>query len=146
MQFYENKIFEMARRFNQLNVVERMGVMSKSEGIVLQVIIDISEGEEGCRVSDIAKALEVSAPAISRTLKKLREKEFIGSVINEKDRRNTYITVTELGKTSLERDLSKMNSLMEAVKKDLTEEELTEFRRIYDKIYESFKKRLDEME
>ena len=146
MQFYENKIFVMARKFNQLNAIERMGVMPKSEGFVLQVIINISEGEKGCRVSDIAKALEVSVPAISRTLKKLREKEFIESIINEKDRRNTYITITNKGRTSLERDLSKMNSLMKAVKKDLTEEELKEFCRIYDKIYESFKKRLDEIE
>lgn len=140
----ENKMFEMTRKFKQLNIAEKLGLIPQSEMIVLQTVIGLSEnGEKSCRVSDIARKLMVSPPAISRTIKKLREKQYVECIINEADRRNTYIAVTETGTKALISDMKKMNAFTKNVMSHLSEEEIEKFQDIYNKIYEGIKEELE---
>lgn len=57
-----------------------------------------TDGEEGIFVSELAKKLRVSAPAASRMLRNLEEKDLIRREVDRGDRRNTYVYLTEKGR------------------------------------------------
>lgn len=58
--------------------------------------------ESPLSVSKLAKLVRVSAPSISRSLKGMEEKGYIIRKIDSKDRRNSYVELTDYGKSTLE--------------------------------------------
>lgn len=52
-------------------------------------------------VSKLAKLVRVSTPSISRSLKGMEEKGYISRKIDTKDRRNSYVELTDFGETTL---------------------------------------------
>ena len=86
--------------------------ISHSEFCLLNIILD---GKDGITVSEIASELDVTPPAVSRSLKSLESR---GLVIRETDllnRRNTMVRLTESGLDFLEKSRKQMDGLMEYV-------------------------------
>lgn len=86
--------------------------ISHSEFCLLNIIRD---GKDGITVSEIAAELDVTPPAVSRSLKSLESR---GLVIRETDllnRRNTMVRLTESGLDFLEKSRKQMDGLMEYV-------------------------------
>lgn len=74
------------------------------------------EQEVPCvKVSDLVKNMRVAAPAVSRCLKSLEGKECIVRTVDTKDRRNTYVELTEKGKQVLIETEEIFNSFTDAV-------------------------------
>lgn len=86
--------------------------ISHSEFCLLNIIMD---GKDGITVSEIASELDVTPPAVSRSLKSLESR---GLILRETDllnRRNTMVRLTESGLDILEKSRRQMDGLMEYV-------------------------------
>lgn len=137
------KLFEVVRKFKQLNIAESLNLMPQSEMVLMRVLMETSKvNGNGSSVSEIAKLLQVSPPAISRTLKKLREKHFVDSSIDETDRRNTYIVITKEGKAALHKNILEMGDFIRLTLTHLEPGELEQFCLLFDKVYEGMQEEM----
>ena len=66
-------------------------------------------------VSKLAKLVRVSAPSISRSLKGMEEKGYITRKIDTKDRRNSYVELTEYGESTLSKAESTLRDFTDKV-------------------------------
>lgn len=85
------------RRFYPGDIFEDI---SMGEFKVLEILSCCSEGrdaDQGMYVSKMASMMEVSSPAVSRLLKSMEARDYIGRHVDSKDRRNTCVFITETG-------------------------------------------------
>lgn len=77
---------------------------------------------EGVKVSWLVKKSHVPAPAVSRTLRTLEQKGFIERTVDKEDRRNTFVSLTEVG-FSINREIDNiMEGFADAVFGNMGEE------------------------
>lgn len=73
--------------------------LRKSEFVMLESIErENGNDAQGVYVSDIAKRLKITAPAVSKMLKCMEEQGYVERRVDEKDRRNTRVTITSAGR------------------------------------------------
>ena len=73
--------------------------LRKSEFVMLEIIErENGNREQGVLASDIAKRLRITAPAVSKMLRSMEEKGYVERRVDEKDRRNTRVSITPDGK------------------------------------------------
>lgn len=85
------------RRFYPGDIFEDI---SMGEFKVLEILSGCSKGGnagQGIYVSKMASMMEVSSPAVSRMLKSMEARDYIGRHVDSKDRRNTCVFITETG-------------------------------------------------
>ncbi len=82
-------------------------------------------------VAEIAAQLNVSVPAISRTLKKLEAKQYIKRTANENDRRIVHIALSEKGEQVLLKNFRTITDIMDKVLAKFTDEELETMLKLY---------------
>ena len=140
-----DRMFEAAHKFKQLNVAEKLNLIPQSEMMAMKVIQKLSGEGKKYGVSEIAKYLSISPPAISRTIKKLREKQYVECLTDETDRRNTYIQISEKGRAALEADSARVREFMQSALSHLKKEEIDQFYDLFNKIYDSMKQELDRL-
>lgn len=104
--------------------------MGKSEFIMLDMIQRWAKDSEGIYVSEIARELRVSTPAVSKMLKGLEEKEYIERKTDQKDRRNTIVLLTEEGEKVRKRVLNEMEAFLQQVIERMGEENTKELVRL----------------
>ena len=97
--------FELAEKFHRMrqlmvHLPSKLGV-SHSEFCTMNIISE-SDTEDGISVSNIAAALEVTPPAVSRMLKSLEERGLIERRVNAFNRRSTMVRLTENGERLLD--------------------------------------------
>lgn len=85
------------------NVNSKMtfGGVTHREIVTLEILaryMDESSGNTGMSVSDLTSCLEISMPQVSRMLKVLEEKGYIHRIVNDEDRRSTYVIITDIGR------------------------------------------------
>lgn len=91
---------KILHRFMRTNMNELFVDITREEYFMLEVIGRYTEGEsghKGINVSELAKKLGVSPPAVSRMLKYLESKQLIHRQADEADRRNTCVFLTVEG-------------------------------------------------
>lgn len=72
--------------------------MTQADSAILLSIEHLNKKKkEGVTVSDLAEKARTKSSAVSRTLKTLEERGLIARTVNQADRRNTYVTLTEEG-------------------------------------------------
>lgn len=95
--------------FTKLNIGTILRGISQMEFLALYIISSRGEPLESdnrcMHVSAIASILNVSTPAVSRLIKGLEEKGLAERTTDKNDRRNTYVCLTEPGRTVLENDI-----------------------------------------
>lgn len=85
----------------KIRIGELFPDMTQGDGAMILAIEHLNEKKtEGVTVSDLAEKTHTKPSAVSRTLKTLEERGLIERTINQSDRRNTYVTLTETGSTT----------------------------------------------
>ena len=112
-QEIRKKFLKIGHRFGRMKMLINYGNVSKAEFAVLMTVKrrqEMARKENGVYVSQLAKELKVSSPAVSRMLGNLENKGLIGRDVDKENRRNTYVYLTEQGEeeiTETERLLDK---------------------------------------
>ena len=128
------KLFRAVHQFKKLNVSDLIPGLSSSEFSVMGAILQM--GENGKITS--------SEPAeVSRTLRGLEEKGYVERSVDKKDRRNTYISLTEKGWKKGEEVRDRMQDFGCSVMSQLKEEDIDQLVAYLDRIYEIAEKEID---
>lgn len=107
------KLIEQFRRVRQfMNSVPLKTGISHSEFCLLNIIMD---RKDGITVSEIAAELDVTPPAVSRSLRSLESRGLITRETNLLNRRNTMVRLTADGRSFLEISRRQMDKVMEYV-------------------------------
>ncbi len=122
------KLFEAFHRFKNLKPGNHLYKdMSQGEFMALVIISDYMEEypqSEGIYVSDLAKSMRIMPSAVSRILKVLDEKNLVKRKVDEKDRRNTYVFLTEEGIKDCEKHKRIFDSYLQNIAKRLGSEKI----------------------
>ncbi|MBO5459397.1 MAG: winged helix DNA-binding protein, partial [Lachnospira sp.] len=89
------------------------------------------------KVSMLVEELNVNSTAVSRSLKILEEKGYIERIVSKKDRRITYVKLTDAGAEELMKAEKKMDEFAEAVLSNLEEGSLAQLTEIMNQLYNS---------
>lgn len=126
------KIMHAFQRIGRVNVSSIMEV-TPGEFFVLQIIEKYSREhpqEEGIYVSQIARMAKVASSQVSRTLKNLENQNLIQRSVDAKDRRNTYVFLTEEGKNTSKRIQLRMDQYVGRVIEAMGEEQVNKLVRL----------------
>lgn len=92
------KFIGLKHRFNSINRNMIMHDNSHNEFVLMQMIHYNKKCEkEFLGVSEIAKNMRISLPAVSRLLKTMEEKDLIERITQKDNRRNTNVLLTKKG-------------------------------------------------
>ena len=111
---YSQKFAAIIARLHKLKLGNMLTGISEIEFKTMSAISRISKGGD-VKVSDIARYLELSAPAVSRTMKSLEEKEYIERHTDKQDRRNTFVKLTAKGEEQLKAWMKVFEEFSEAI-------------------------------
>lgn len=97
------KLFETFGLFRKLSFASILPDLSHGEYMTLLVVggCDKNGRHKGIKVSTLAKKLNVSSPAVSRTIKGLEDRNFLVRTVDREDRRHTYVELTDEGRRVL---------------------------------------------
>lgn len=93
-----------------------------------------AENGENITVAKAAKAMNVSAPAISRTLKALSSRGLTRREYDEQDRRSVRIVVTEAGEMLSREVLKSAFTMMNYVMSEFSDKELSQMMAMYERL------------
>ena len=111
---YSQKFAAIIARLHKLKLSNILTGISEIEFKTMSAISRISKSGD-VKVSDIARYLELSAPAVSRTMKSLEEKEYIERHTDKQDRRNTFVKLTTKGEKQLKAWMKVFEEFSEAI-------------------------------
>ena len=111
---YSQKFAAIIARMHKLKFGNMLTGVSEIEFKTMSAISRISKSGD-VKVSDIARYLELSAPAVSRTMKSLEEKEYIERQTDKQDRRNTFVKLTAKGEEQLKAWMKIFEEFSEAI-------------------------------
>ena len=134
-----NVSFEIDEKFRKMR--QMMMQMPVAEGIShsefgMMNVISEHITPDGITVSQIAEVMDITPPAVSRTLKSLDEKGFIERRINVLNRRSTIVALTEKGEKILNSAQKNMLSMMGFVEKQMGEERVSDFNLLFGEVLE----------
>lgn len=120
-----------------------LGSLPKGTFVVLYAILengkklDFVHDEKlvGITVSDLSDILQVSRPAISRTINELENKGFVKRVSTKSDRRLVYVCIAPSGEAALHTAWKRANEGLNAVIEQMGEQDVRELIRILDKLH-----------
>lgn len=126
-------------QFRKLHMSSICSHMNHSEFATMVATVRCSEmcskaGEE-VKVSMLVEELNVNSTAVSRTLKILEEKGYIERFISKKDRRITYVRLTDEGKLVLKEAEKEIDEFAEAVIKNMGEANLAQLTKSMNELY-----------
>ena len=111
---YSQKFAAIIARMHKLKFGNMLTGVSEIEFKTMSAISRISKSGD-VKVSDIARYLELSAPAVSRTMKSLEEKEYIERHTDKQDRRNTFVKLTTKGEEQQKTWMKSFEEFSEAI-------------------------------
>ena len=115
------------QRIRKVEVTPETGI-SKMEFFALQVIGGYQQktGLYGIYVSELAKTLRIASSQTSRMLRSLEERRLICREVDDRDRRNTYVFLTEEGRQVCRETQVSMKCFMRRVLQSMGEERVEE--------------------
>ena len=136
------EFFRAMHQFRKLNVASILPDISQSELAAMNEIMD--KGEDGkITISELACKSKVHSSAISRTLHCLEEKGYIERSIDNNDRRNICVELTEEGKRVTTEARQIMCDYVKAVVEHLENRELERLIAYMNKIYSVAEKEIE---
>lgn len=111
---YSQRFAAIIARMHKLKFGNMLTGVSEIEFKTMSAISRISKSGD-VKVSDIARYLELSAPAVSRTMKSLEEKEYIERHTDKQDRRNTFVKLTTKGEEQQKAWMKAFEEFSEAI-------------------------------
>ena len=140
-RMYE-RLFQSMHQFHKLNIGAMMPGITKQEFIAMSVILD--KGEDGkITISELAAKAKVLPSAVSRTLRGLEEKGYIVRNVNENDRRNTYVELTQKGEETARQSKQIIHDFGVAVMSQVNEQDMEQLIQYMDNIYDIAEKEIE---
>lgn len=140
-QEIENDMITLFRKLARVDFSAYIENLSREEFFMLGVIEDYSQhnqGKEGIRVSEIAKTLDVSSPAVSRMLRGLEKKKYVCRKASSISRRNTMVRLTPDGVLAYESSKECLNDLLKRVMEQMGKDEIEEMLRLWNRLAQIF--------
>jgi len=137
----QEALIGIIHRFMKTNMNELFVDITREEFFMLEMIGRHTQGEnghKGINVSELAKKLGVSSPAVSRMLKYLESKRLIHRQADETDRRNTCVFLTTQGNKARSGTMKMMNDFSDKVIAYLGMEEMTTLLTLWNKLADVF--------
>lgn len=129
-------IMNLDYKIKRLNVFSLLGLAPPFEMGILTCLKN-SEDSRVC-VSGIARSLNATSPNVSRVLKSLEKEGKVYREVDENDRRNTFVYLTDKGKECLKQTGRTVGEFMFGVLDCLGDEELLGYSEIMKKLYSSY--------
>lgn len=145
MEELYGKFFSTMHQFQKLRIGDMFPRMTKMDGMTLMSIEHFNKKKEKgiITISELASEMHVQSSAVSRTLKSLEDKGYIVRTINKSDRRNTYVELTEPGRSMLKEAEEIMNSFAKAVITRMDEEDMNRLIAYLDELYHVSKEEIE---
>lgn len=137
----EDDLIRLFRKMIKVDFSAYLQGISREEFYMMGVIEEYFKQEEeaeGIKVSAIAKALDVSSPAVSRMLRGMEQKGYIMKRISSQNRRNTLVRLTEKGTQAYTRSRSGLDRLLSKVMDYMGQRDMEEFLRLWNKLAGGF--------
>lgn len=137
----EERLMKIFRQMMKVDFTVYLQEVSREEFFMLGVIdeyLTSHQKEEGISVSAIAKALDVSSPAVSRMLKGMEEKKYIKRKTSEQNRRSTLVRLTVSGNDVYRQSKKQLDIMFAKVMDRMGEEDMEELFRICSRLAEAF--------
>lgn len=123
----QEQLITAQHRFMKMHRDHCFTGLRKSEFVMLEIIErENGNREQGVLASDIAKRLRITAPAVSKMLRSMEEKGYVERRVDEKDRRNTRVSITPDGKEAEQQVRRQMQEFITGVIERLGEERTKE--------------------
>lgn len=159
MNEMQKELLKRMDKFRKLDFQSKVLDISKGEFGVLGVIILLNKENNNlsfdCKkkdtlqpvtVKDIANRMNISKPQLSKLLNHTDEKGYTKRTICEKDKRVTYVSITEKGRTKASEEMKKMDAFSNKVLEKLGDEDALELARLFDKMYNILEEEISEYE
>lgn len=99
----------------------------------------------GVTTSELADAMKCSMSAVSKLVRTMEGKGYIKRIENARDRRITYLILTEKGKETLKRARKERDLLMKSFVEKMGEEDLIMLTKLLKNVYEIMKEEMEAM-
>ena len=146
MDHMEQNVWEALHVFRKLNISSILPHLNKGEFVLMNGIYHVQKkigSEHGVKMSELAEYTHALPPAVSRTIKALEEKGYVRRFVDQKDRRNTLVEITEAGQEALKESNDIMNEFIRRVFEKTDKEEMA---RLVTYIYQQYDLAKEELE
>lgn len=141
------QIVESMHRMKKARFENLFEDLSQQDFFVMQMIVSHKKKEKrGICVSEIAKKMKISAPAVSRKLGEMEEKGLITRAVDPKDRRNTYVTITQRGETIREEAGHIVDTLFIRVIRNMGEDNVRQMIQLWNQFASEMEKEVKKIE
>ena len=127
------ELFRAMGQFGKLRFGDLFPDISKMDFFTM--ILKEKEKGKQMTISELAAILHSLPSAVSRTLRGLEESGYVERTVNKKDRRNTYVELTEAGQAIVEECERVFGEFGNAVMARIDEKELRQLIEYLDSIY-----------
>lgn len=142
----QEAFIKTAGRFGKMKYEFLFCNLSKREYEMLSVLLRFmndNNEKRGMYVSELARKLRVSSPAVSRMIGALEGRGYIGRDVDKEDRRNTFVYLTDKGIRAKEENEERMHSLMQRVMARMGEEDMKEFIKLFNRFADIMEEELE---
>ena len=101
------------------------------------------EHREGCFVSELAEALGVSSPAVSRMLRRLDGRGWVERQINPGDRRNIQVSITPQGQRQLDETQKTLRLFGDGISRRLGEQDMQQLIILWNRLLDAMDEELE---
>lgn len=138
------RFFELMCRFHRLRVPENIDLLPRAEHMILEMLM----ADEGMarNAAQMARRMHISAPAVSRTMRRLRERGYITEDADPADRRITRAQITDSGRARLAEDGRKLDVFIDRAMTHLEPGETAQFFTLFDRFCSGIECELDELQ
>ena len=134
--------FRAMGQFRKLKYGDMFPDISRKDFFVMSAVLD--KGTTGkITISELAARTCELPPAVSRTLKGLEEKGYVTRTVNQKDRRNTYVELTEEGERVTRKCRQVMSDFGHSVMAQVNEEDMKRMIAFLNEIYRIAEKEIE---
>lgn len=146
MDHMEQNVWEALHMFRKLNIGSILPRLNKGEFVLMNGIYHVQKkigSEHGVKMSDLAEYTHALPPAVSRSIKALEQKGYVRRFVDQKDRRNTLVEITESGQEVLQESNAIMDEFIRRVFEKTDKEEMA---RLVSYIYQQYELAKEELE
>lgn len=145
MEDDHHEFFELIQKFRSLNLLVTLPLPRQDYMVLYAVDCLQKEHPDSCTVSMIAKKMQIPQPAVSRTLRSLENGGYLQREVCRSDRRNTYVSLTDAGKTAVQEADQTLATFHEGIQKRFTKEEAEQLMALLQRLYAAAAEQLAEM-
>lgn len=131
-----DRLVKAAHQFKKLPVRKVMPEHSQGEYRMLACIAQMKEDSGvDVKVSQLAGQMQCSVPAVSKVLRTLEEKELLERQVDKRDRRNTFVVLTQKGEQRRLEFQNIMTEFSERVVKKMGEDRIILLTKLLEEMY-----------